>query len=279
MANSAGSKRTFAQALLPEESPTVASPAAPRSATPAAPVPTHHDIPAEQWNFIANQEMLCDNSLTEGLQLLMNQFPSLNTQPTCLSSFPELLQYSALPTIFIHHSRLHSYFTSSTNIGGQLTIYDSLNKGNDSSVLAQLTKIYSESNSSDDPIILNRTYPYMRFKQVCGVDCGCFALAYAVDIANGTDPTDVHYDQSEMRNHLAESLFAGYVKPFPPIPLAATAALHTSSPQATTYGTAHPSQPSSHYSYKQQPAHQPKEVLRHRSPILEQQLLLPETNH
>ena len=33
-------------------------------------------------------------------------------------------------------------------------------------------------------------------------DCGLFALAYCIDLANSEDPLDISYDQSLMRHHL-----------------------------------------------------------------------------
>ena len=64
----------------------------------------------------------------------------------------------------------------------------------------------------------------MQHEQVGSIDCGCFALAYAVDIANGIDPTGVKYDQELMREHMAKALFTveeeehRFIKPFPRLP-------------------------------------------------------------
>ena len=46
-------------------------------------------------------------------------------------------------------------------------------------------------------------------------DCGTFAIAYAMDIAAGNNPTTIVYDQSEMRQHLLECLPNHKMKPFP----------------------------------------------------------------
>ena len=41
-------------------------------------------------------------------------------------------------------------------------------------------------------------------KQVGSNDCGLFCIAYAVDLTEGNDPSDIEYDQSCMRWHLVE---------------------------------------------------------------------------
>ena len=40
--------------------------------------------------------------------------------------------------------------------------------------------------------------------QVGSNDCGLFCIAYAVDLAEGNDPSDIAYDQSCMRWHMVE---------------------------------------------------------------------------
>ena len=60
------------------------------------------DIPAEQWKFLANGEMLCDQTITDVLKLLSNEHPEFNIPDTCLSASPELIQYQDKPTIFVH---------------------------------------------------------------------------------------------------------------------------------------------------------------------------------
>ena len=49
-------------------------------------------------------------------------------------------------------------------------------------------------------------------------DCGMFAIAYAVEVALGTDPKeviDIHYKQQDMRTHLVEAFDAGQITRFP----------------------------------------------------------------
>ena len=46
-------------------------------------------------------------------------------------------------------------------------------------------------------------------KQVGSNDCGLFCIAYAVDLAEGNDPSDIEYDQSCMRWHLVQCFRKG----------------------------------------------------------------------
>lgn len=46
-------------------------------------------------------------------------------------------------------------------------------------------------------------------------DCGCFAVAFAVSLLFGDDPTSLLYHQKEMRRHLQECFLADLFSPFP----------------------------------------------------------------
>ena len=52
-------------------------------------------------------------------------------------------------------------------------------------------------------------------KQNGSNDCGLFCIAYAVDLAEGNDPSDFEYDQSCMRWHLVECFKKGKLALFP----------------------------------------------------------------
>ena len=55
----------------------------------------------------------------------------------------------------------------------------------------------------------------MTQRQQGGSDCGLFAIAYAVDLAMGTDPATIKYDQRAMRKHLIRSIEQGAITQFP----------------------------------------------------------------
>jgi hypothetical protein len=60
------------------------------------------------------------------------------------------------------------------------------------------------------------TFSMKRVQQQLGPsDCGLFAVAFAVDLANGLDPTNIIYDQKYMRSHLVECFDRNFISTFP----------------------------------------------------------------
>ena len=57
--------------------------------------------------------------------------------------------------------------------------------------------------------------PKVVHEQSGSVDCGCFAIAYAVDIFLGFDPGAVFFDQGRMREHIMECLEKKKISRFP----------------------------------------------------------------
>ena len=52
-------------------------------------------------------------------------------------------------------------------------------------------------------------------RQQNGSDCGVFALAFATTLCEGSDPTEMAYDHSKMRSHMASCFDALEPQPFP----------------------------------------------------------------
>ena len=52
-------------------------------------------------------------------------------------------------------------------------------------------------------------------QQVGSADCGVFAIAIATALASGSDPTEIIFHQSEMRQHLAECFERKMMSAFP----------------------------------------------------------------
>ena len=48
-----------------------------------------------------------------------------------------------------------------------------------------------------------------------GVDCGLFASAFAYELADGNNPSDIFFDQGKMRQHLVQCLENGCLEAFP----------------------------------------------------------------
>ena len=52
-------------------------------------------------------------------------------------------------------------------------------------------------------------------QQVGSADCGAFAIAIATALASGSDPTEIIFHQSEMRQHLAKCFVRKMMSAFP----------------------------------------------------------------
>ena len=98
------------------------------------------------WNLISEEEMqsivdgskLCDNITTAAMRLVMQYNPLLQIQPTSLNS--DLLQYCPSETIHIHHNGA-DHFVTSSSIGGEVKLYDSLNISPTEGLFKQLSAL------------------------------------------------------------------------------------------------------------------------------------------
>ena len=149
-------------------------------------------------NFITNGEEICDNIVNAAASLLMRVNPLLNIQSATLDS--SLLSHNPMESIHIHHNAAHHFVTTSS-FGGKVILYDSMNIAPTNQLKEQITAIYSPDNTIPEffraPI---------NTLQSGSVDCGIFAIAYATDLAFGNNPSDIVYDQANMREHLLQCL-------------------------------------------------------------------------
>ena len=96
-----------------------------------------------------------------------------------------------------------------SSLGGELAIFDSLNMKPTSAVITQITQLFSPDNTA--PLY----HQYKCIQQHGGTNCGIFAIAYAVDLLEGSKPYQFIYDQSKMRQHLIDCFEAGKITLFP----------------------------------------------------------------
>ena len=54
-------------------------------------------------------------------------------------------------------------------------------------------------------------------QQVGKMDCGLFAVAYAVEVCHGKNPAVTCFDQTKMRHHMYDCLCKGKLVPFPQV--------------------------------------------------------------
>jgi len=116
--------------------------------------------------------------------------------------------YCPHETIQIAHNDANHWLLLSS-INGKIRIYDSLNTTPTSSLEKQMKQLFSTDNDLPN---------YERVpchRQSGGTDCGLFAIAYAIDLLLGNNPSTIIYDQSKFRNHLLSCLEGNEIFPFP----------------------------------------------------------------
>ena len=158
--------------------------------------------------YINNNEQICDSIINAGMKILNKDFPHFTFQSSSLQH--NLLVYSPTETIHIHHNG-EGHFCTSSSIGGEVCLFDSLNTKPSEELLRQLTTIYSP-----DPDITPTIKQYnITATQRGSVDCGIFALAYATELAHCTNPAMFVYNQESFRPHLLQCLLMRNLQPFP----------------------------------------------------------------
>jgi hypothetical protein len=111
--------------------------------------------------------------------------------------------YMGFEGIQIHHTG-SQHFITSTSVGGQVRVFDSLFRTPNAKVCKQLHNLYALPESA---YVVVAWMPMQ--KQDGGVDCGLFASAVAIELARGVPATDIAsatFDQSQMRKHMLQWL-------------------------------------------------------------------------
>ena len=105
------------------------------------------------------------------------------------------------------------HFVTTTSVGGNVKIFDSLNLSPSSDLMKQIRVLYSP-DITITPTVLKAE---LRSIQLGSKDCGLFAIAYAVEIAYGNDPAKFIFKQSDMRQHLHNCLTSKSMSAFPKV--------------------------------------------------------------
>lgn len=118
----------------------------------------------------------------------------------------------------LHNNAGHWLCISNINIGthdisdGSVYVYDSLYSSVSTWTKMQIASILNTPQDNMSLII-------KRFQKQSGaVDCGLFAIAAAISICFGKDPSTAKYDQKKMRKHLYKCIEGKEITPFPEIP-------------------------------------------------------------
>ena len=108
--------------------------------------------------------------------------------------------YTCHNTVQIHHDGMNHCLLS-LNISDTVVVYDSIYKAPHRKEVKNLLFLFYKNFIVDGELVIK--YADVR-KQIGSNDCGLFFIAYAVDLAEGHEPSDIKYDQSCIRWHLVE---------------------------------------------------------------------------
>ena len=124
----------------------------------------------------------------------------------------QFLHYYPWESVHIYHDG-RDHFVTTTSVGGNVKIFDSLNLSPSSDLIKQIRVLYSP-DITITPTVLKAE---LRSIQLSSKDCGLFAIAYAVEIAYGNDPAKFIFKQSDMRQHLHNCLTSKSMSVFPKV--------------------------------------------------------------
>lgn len=166
--------------------------------------PDDHDI-------LQEGRQLNDKIIAGVGMILESQFPELpHFQLTLYSQAVENLHPAEEGSLFFHNFSNHWAVSHLTQ--KRVHLFDSLQPKKIAPELQkQLAALYG--HLADEKEL--RVYIPQVQLQKGTTDCGCFAVAFAVSLLFGDDPTSLLYHQKEMRRHLQECFLADLFSPFP----------------------------------------------------------------
>ena len=166
----------------------------------------------EDEAIITGNHMLTDKHITIAQNLLKKQFPHINgLMSTTLGPIGQFEVMQNKKFIQILHTG-QTHWICITNIdcpNGTIKVYDSLYKS-----LTPLTKkqiadiLYCENDKID--VFIQPVVP-----QTNAVDCGVYAIAYAMSLCLGVDPCHLKLNRRNIRQHLWQCFLAEKLLPFP----------------------------------------------------------------
>lgn len=160
----------------------------------------------ERYNLEVG-EWLEDKHIAAAQTLLKRQFPNVDgLQPPSLG---QVLQFQPVSPEKIGLQIMHNgsgHWVTVSSVDGKVTMFDNLGVGLSPLLQAQITCLSAGASTV--------SWPHTQ-RQRGASDCGLFAIANCMELALGRDPTDVMYDQAQMRTHLARCFEEEELKSFP----------------------------------------------------------------
>ena len=158
------------------------------------------DFTLEQHRIsnIENGIWIADDEIHAASLLLTKQYPSLSIPVDTLRHTG--LGVAGENAIQIMHDRVNHWIVT-TNLSGNVEVFDSIyRKPHNEDVKKMLCLFYKRNIAYGK---LKISYPNVQ-RQLGSNDCGLFAIAFAVDLAERNDLTQIFYKQDEMRDHLVD---------------------------------------------------------------------------
>jgi len=166
---------------------------------------------------ISGKKMLSDESINLMQNLIHANFPlyaglfdTVTGKVNQMDIIPKSKNYIQILNVNNNHWVCVSNTDGNKCDNSVCYLYDSLAS---SEVAKEITKDVAAFSMCTDDSIHFITMPV--HQQSNGVDCGVFAIAFAVALAHGKDPTLLAFEESLMRSHLLECLEDKKVRLFP----------------------------------------------------------------
>ncbi|XP_066265238.1 polycystin-1-like protein 2 [Branchiostoma lanceolatum] len=172
-------------------------------------------LTAEDKAILQSDDMLTDKHIHGAQMLLRRQYPGLaGLQDTAVGASVYGYKRVSGEGLQIHHAGILHWVVSSS-IGGHVSVYNSLPSKINASLEHQLCQCYAPLSEIVTDVLTVKV-PRVQVQR-SRFTCGLFAIAWAVDIAMGTDVTQVRYEESRMRAHLLDCFERGRLSPFPQV--------------------------------------------------------------
>lgn len=170
-----------------------------------------YQLTDEDKKSIINVEELSDSIINASQNILKQQFPVAGLDSSLLvqaGGFDAVADQA----VQIHYDENRRHWVTSSTVRNRIELADSLSTGRISdSVSAQLKQRYA--TLTNDHKLSVYILPVQQ--QVNGVDCGCHAIATAVEFLVEEGNPTVDFSISCMRDHLIKCLEAGRFDAFP----------------------------------------------------------------
>ena len=175
-------------------------------------LPGRHNLNAGDLSAISNHRMLSDNVINAMQKMIATEYKNTNgLQDSVLGQTLNFKIYKSKPFVQVLHDGSLHWVTISTYgcEKGEVNLMDSMFKG---AIALQTKRQICAIMHCEEEKIRIKVLPIQQ--QSNGVDCGVYAIAYALCIASEQDPSTISFEQVSMRNNILQSLKDNKLLPF-----------------------------------------------------------------